>query len=112
MMNYLKTVKPVMACGIFFLCFSVFKVPELLCQEPEDAMTIAVTEIKEEGYEPPAGLSLSDVENARKLTNKRIYGLAVLWLLILLVIFLVRIQARDDEKLYWKGYYSGTNKLE
>jgi hypothetical protein len=64
-------------------------------------------EVKDaEGDQAQQQVSLEDVEKARRITADRIYGLAALWVLIILGIVLLRWQVRDDEKLYEEGYYN------
>ena len=74
-------------------------------QEPPETKTIPVTEIKEEQAEGPAKITLREVEEVRVITAQRIYGLICVWVAICLVILLIRIQIRDDEKLHEAGYY-------
>ncbi|MBN2107638.1 MAG: hypothetical protein JW832_09430 [Deltaproteobacteria bacterium] len=73
---------------------------------PAPAATIATEEVKDAASEADQKVSLAQVEKSRVVTGDRLYGLAGLWLLIALVIFLIRYQIRDDEKLYQEGYYS------
>jgi hypothetical protein len=67
--------------------------------------TIQTEEVKDAAEAEQQKVSLADVEKSRLLTDDRLYGLAGFWLLIILVIFLIRCQVRDDEKLYDQGYY-------
>lgn len=79
--------------------------------QPPSFQTIDVQEIKDEAADESAGrVALSEVEEARQITDDRIYGLIGLWLLIVLAVFIVRYQVRDDERLYKEGYYN--KKLE
>ena len=101
-----------MFAGALFFASAFFMSPCL--QSPafsaEKAMTmqtIESQEVKDEAaVKGPEKVSLADVEQARQLTADRIYGLAGLWLLIALGIFLLRCQVRDDERLYDEGYYN------
>ncbi len=68
--------------------------------------TIPVTEIKKADQSAAETISLEQVEKARVITAERIYWLGGLWALIIVVIILLRIQLRHDEKLYEQGYYS------
>ena len=68
--------------------------------------TIETEEVRDAAAE--AGqqkVSLADVEKSRTVTSDRLYGLAGFWLLIGLAVCLIRLQTRDDEKLYDEGYY-------
>ena len=69
------------------------------------ARTIQTEEVKDDAAAGEQKVSLAQVEKSRALTGDRLYGLAGLWLLIVLAIFLIRFQVRDDEKLYDQGYY-------
>jgi hypothetical protein len=74
--------------------------------DPSASRTIVSEEVKEAAAEADQQkVSLAQVEKSRAVTGDRLYGLAGLWLLIALVIFLIRIQVRDDEELYREGYY-------
>ena len=69
--------------------------------------TIATEEVWDAGDEAvPQKVSLARVEASRRVTSGRLYGLVGFWLLIALVIYLIRFQVRDDEKLYQEGYYN------
>jgi hypothetical protein len=74
--------------------------------DPAASLTIMTEEIKDAAAEADQQkVSLAQVEKSRAVTSDRLYGLGGLWLLIALVIFLIRFQVRDDEKLYREGYY-------
>jgi hypothetical protein len=80
-------------------------------EQPPPVQVLEVQEIKDEGDDEGAGrVALSEVEKARQITDDRIYGLIGLWALIILGVFIVRYQVRDDERLYREGYYN--KKLE
>lgn len=68
--------------------------------------TIPVTEIKKADQAEAEAISLEQVEKARAITAERLYWLGGLWMLIIGVIILLRMQLRHDEKLYEQGYYS------
>lgn len=73
---------------------------------PAAAQTIQTEEVKDAAAE--AGqqkVSLAQVEKSRAVTADRLYGLAGFWLLIALAVYLIRLQTRDDERLYDEGYY-------
>ena len=72
---------------------------------PAASRTIVTEEVKDAASEADQKVSLAQVEKSRVVTGDRLYGLAGLWLLIAIVIFLIRYQIRDDEKLYREGYY-------
>jgi hypothetical protein len=72
---------------------------------PAAAQTIHTQEVKDAAAAEERKVSLSDIEKSRALTGDRIYGLALFWVLIVLAVFLIRYQVRDDEKLYREGYY-------
>ena len=73
---------------------------------PAASRTIVTEEVKDDAAEAEQKVSLAQVEKSRVVTGDRLYGLAGLWLLIALVIFLIRYQIQDDEKLYREGYYN------
>ena len=75
-------------------------------EQDEEVRILEVNEVKEEGEKGPEKISLVEVEKARALTAERIYWLAGVWALIVLAIILIRIQLKDDDELYHKGYYS------
>lgn len=75
-------------------------------QQAPAVRTITVEEVKSEADEGAGLITFEQVEEARVLTAERLYGLLSLWALIILAIFLIRLQVRDDEKLYNEGYYS------
>jgi len=75
-------------------------------QESPAVRTIIVEEVKSEGDEGADTITSEQVEKAREMTDERLYGLLCLWALIILAIVLIRLQVRDDEKLYEEGYYS------
>ena len=66
---------------------------------------IPTEEVKDGDGDGQEQVSLEEVEQARVLTPEGLYGLGGLWLLILLAVYLIRRQVRDDEKLYDEGYY-------
>ena len=74
-------------------------------EEIAEVKIIEATEIKDEEDEGIETISLEEVEKQRALTTDRIYSLVALWILILLCIFVIRLQLRDDDKLYQEGYY-------
>jgi hypothetical protein len=80
--------------------------PSLYAQEAPAVRTITVEEVKSEGDKGAAVITSEQVEEARVMTADRLYGLLCLWALIILAIILIRLQVRDDEKLYEEGYYS------
>ncbi len=80
--------------------------PSLYAQEAPAVRTITVEEVKPEGDTGAAVITSEQVEIAREMTDERLYGLLCLWALIILAIVLIRLQVRDDEKLYEEGYYS------
>lgn len=69
-------------------------------------VTIPSTEVKEDQEEGSEEVSLEEVEDSRKLTRNRLYGLAGFWAVVIMCIFLVYLQSKDDEKLYQEGYYT------
>jgi hypothetical protein len=74
---------------------------------PAVAQTIQTEEVKDAAAEAEQKkVSLADVEKSRTLTGDRLYGLAGFWLLIALAVYLIRLQTRDDERLYDEGYYN------
>lgn len=75
-------------------------------QESPAVRTLTVEEVKAEGDQGVALITSEQVEEARAMTTERWYGLLCLWGLIILAIVLIRLQVRDDEKLYEEGYYS------
>lgn len=77
--------------------------------EPADAaapLTIESKEVTDGAEAQQEKISLADIETSRTITGDRLFGLAGLWLLIVLAIFLIRFQIRDDERLYREGYYN------
>ena len=82
------------------VCFSS------IAAEAPPVKTIVVEEVKTEQEAGADRITSQQVEEARLVTAERIYGLLVLWAVILLVIVVLRLQIRDDEKLYKEGYYS------
>ena len=100
-------------CVITFLglllCWSLLE-PVACAGEPAAPVAsgiIQTEEVKDAAAEAEQQkISLADVEKSRTLTGNRLYGLAGFWLLIVLAIFLIRYQMRDDERLYKEGYYS------
>jgi hypothetical protein len=80
--------------------------PSLCAQEAPAVRTITVEEVKSEGDKGAAVITSEQVEAAREMSAERWYGLLSLWALIILAIVLIRLQVRDDEKLYEEGYYS------
>jgi hypothetical protein len=75
---------------------------------PADAsshMVLETSEVAGDTDAREAVLTADDVEEARTLTRARLYGLAGLWLLIAVAVVLIRLQVRDDERLYRAGYY-------
>jgi hypothetical protein len=73
---------------------------------PAAARTIQAEEVRDAAAEAEQQtISLARVEKSRAVTSDRLYGLAGLWLLIFVAIYLIRYQVRDDEKLYEEGYY-------
>jgi hypothetical protein len=80
--------------------------PALHAQEAPAVRTITVEEVKPEGDKGPVSITSEQVEAAREMSDERWYGLLSLWALIILAIVLIRLQVRDDEKLYEEGYYS------
>ena len=109
-MSINKTARVVAVNIIFIFLFSVFQSlftgKKVLCQDQDDKMTISAEEIKDEEEKEKRVISIEDVEKARVVTDERIYALVVLWLLILLAIYLISCQSREDERLYRKGYYN------
>jgi hypothetical protein len=101
------------------ICFVVFIGMLLLCSllphsacaaepaAPAAARTIQTEEVKDDNdtAAEEQKASLSDAKKSRTLTQVRLAGLAGFWLLIAIVICLIRLQVRDDEKLYDQGYY-------
>jgi len=85
---------------IFIVCFPSF------AAEAPPFKTIAVEEVKAEQEAGADRITSQEVEEARMVTAERIYALLVVWAVILLAIVLIRLQIRDDEKLYKEGYYS------
>jgi len=77
-----------------------------LLQSNPAVKTITVEEVKSEEDEGTEVITSEQVEAARMMTDERWYGLLCLWGLIILAIVLIRLQVRDDEKLYEEGYYS------
>ena len=75
------------------------------CEEKE-VSTLEVVEVKDDADEKQAEISLSKVNEARKLSRIRVYGLIVLWAVIVLCVYLINLQRKDDEKLYQDGYYN------
>jgi len=110
-MHYLfqKRFAALIACMTLFagaLLVSGTHTAALSAEPSPDMMTIESQEVKDEASgDAEQGISLADVESARHVTGARVYGLAALWLLIALCIFLLRYQVRDDERLYEEGYY-------
>jgi hypothetical protein len=80
--------------------------PSLYAQEAPAVRTITVEEVKSEGDKGAVSITSEQVEEARVMTADRLYGLLCLWALVILAIILIRLQVRDDEKLYEEGYYS------
>jgi len=80
--------------------------PSSFAQEAPAVKTITVEEVKSEGDKGAELITSEQVEKARVMTAERTYGLLSLWALIILAIVLIRLQVRDDEKLYEEGYYS------
>ena len=75
------------------------------CEVEVELHVLHATEIKDEGVD--SGLiSLSEVIEVRKMTSERIYGLAGMWFLILITVYLLRLQVVDDKELYFRGYYN------
>jgi hypothetical protein len=71
------------------------------------SQTIRTEEVKDaEAEAEQQKVSLADVEKSRALKGDRLYGLAGFWLLIALAVYLIRLQTRDDERLYDEGYYN------
>jgi hypothetical protein len=107
---YLNTSHIIIAVLIYTPVFSFFLSSWLLrpglCQEPQESMTINATEVKDEGHEVRESVSLSEVKEAREVTEGRIYGLIILWALIIFTVLIVYYQLRDDEALYRQGFYN------
>ena len=80
--------------------------PYVCAQEAPAVKTITVEEVKSEKDAETGLITSEQVEEARMMTAERTYGLLSLWALIILAIVLIRLQVRDDEKLYEEGYYS------
>jgi len=80
--------------------------PSSYAQEAPAVRTITVEEVKAEGDTGAAVITSEQVEEAREMSAERWYGMLSLWALIILAIVLIRLQVRDDEKLYEEGYYS------
>jgi hypothetical protein len=75
-------------------------------QESPAVRTLTVEEVNAEKAEGTDLITSEQVEEARAMTPDRWYGLLCLWALVILAIVLIRLQVRDDEKLYEEGYYS------
>ncbi len=87
--------------------FPVVNGKPVWCQEPAAVMTLESTEIEdEEAAGDAVTITAEQVEEARETTSDRIYGLVGLWALIAVVIYIVRFQVKDDERLYRTGYYN------
>jgi aromatic ring-opening dioxygenase LigB subunit len=80
--------------------------PSLYAQDASAVRTITVEEVKSEEDKGEVSITSEQVEAAREMSDERWYGLLSLWALIILAIVLIRLQVRDDEKLYEEGYYS------
>ena len=78
----------------------------LFAQEGSAVRTITVEEVKSEADKGAVSITSEQVEAARAMTAERTYALLALWALIILAVVLIRLQVRDDEKLYEEGYYS------
>jgi len=74
------------------------------CTEQEIS-TLEAVEVKDDTDEGPAEISLSEVNKAREVSRIRVYGLIALWAVIVLCVYLVNLQRKDDERLYQDGYY-------
>ena len=98
-------------CSIVFIGMLLWcgPIPRAACAEESAASAAArviqAEEVEDEASAVEQSVSLAQVEKSRAVTGDRLYSLAGLWLLIVLVIFLIRFQVRDDEKLYDQGYY-------
>jgi len=75
------------------------------CTEQEIS-TLEAVEVKDDTDEGPVEITLSEVNNAREVSRIRVYGLIALWAIIVLCVYLVNLQRKDDERLYQDGYYS------
>ena len=75
------------------------------CTEQEIS-TLEAVEVKDDTDEGPVEITLSEVNKAREVSRIRVYGLIALWAIIILCVYLVNLQRKDDERLYQDGYYS------
>jgi hypothetical protein len=75
------------------------------CTEQEIS-TLEAVEVKDDTDEGPTEITLSEVNKAREVSRIRVYGLIALWAVIVLCVYLVNLQRKDDERLYQDGYYS------
>jgi len=99
----------IMVFMLFVFVLSIAGLPGAVYAGEEAGATVTIpsTEIKEDEEAATAEMSLEQVEESRRLTAGRVYGLVGLWAVIIACIFLVYLQGRDDNKLYQEGYYSG-----
>lgn len=74
-------------------------------QEGAAVILLEATEVESEDTAKAVAVTNDDVELMREVTPARLYGLAAFWGVILLAVVLIRLQARDDERLYRDGYY-------
>jgi len=90
-----------------FLIFSFITIGTFtgFCTEQEIS-TLEAVEVKDDTDEGPVEITLSEVNKAREVSRIRVYGLIALWAIIVLCVYLVNLQRKDDERLYQDGYYS------
>ena len=94
------------AIVVLMACFAPGLQVPVYSEQTDEVIILSVTEIKEEGSDDTLKkIPLEKVEEATNLTKDRVYGLIALWSLIIIAVFLVRYQLRDDERLYRQGYY-------
>jgi len=68
---------------------------------------LPVEVIEEEGQAQTqaAPYTAEKIEAACEVTPARLWGLAGLWIAVIFIFLLIRIQLRDDEALIKQGYY-------